>query len=93
MSSRLKTFLFISAALLTVPFIASFFTGEVKWSAMDFVIMGVLLTSASVGVDWALKKAKTPQMKWAYALVILTALALLWAEMAVGIFNSPIAGN
>ena len=83
----------LSLLLLLIPLIAMQFTDQVYWTALDFVIMGVLLLAVSFGIQFILKRqAITPKGLGLIALVVLSFL-LLWVELAVGIFGSPIAGS
>lgn len=79
--------------LLSIPFIAMQFTSEVNWDLFDFgvafVFFSLLFTAMEVILLWKVS-LKT---KFISLLVLLLAFMLLWAEMAVGIFNSPIAGS
>ncbi len=79
--------------VLAIPLIAMQFTKEVVWTAMDFMVMGILVFTMGlllevVRLQWRKKKFYAP-------LLILIGLTffLLWAELAVGIFDSPIAGS
>lgn len=76
-----------------IPVVAMQFTKEVNWTASDFVIMGALLFATAFAVDFVLKKVKTFKSRMILVFGILALLILIWAEMAVGIFGSPIAGN
>jgi hypothetical protein len=69
------------------------FSNEVNWSVMDFVIAGVLLFGASLVIELELRKVKKNKYRILICGIILLLLFLLWAELAVGIFGSPIAGN
>ena len=79
--------------ILSIPLIAMQFTSEVNWTLSDFAIMGFLLFLTAFTTDLVLKKVKTFKSRLIIVSVILIALMLAWAEMAVGIFGSPIAGN
>jgi len=81
------------AVLLLIPFIAMQFTAEVKWSLLDFVVAGILLSCVGFSVDFVIRKAKTPNKKllWASAIIIL--FLMVWAELAVGVFGTPLAGS
>lgn len=81
------------AVILSIPLIAMQFTNEVNWTASDFLIMGVLLFATAFAVDLVLKKVKTFKSRLILVLGIVALLMIIWAEMAVGIFGSPIAGN
>jgi hypothetical protein len=69
------------------------FTNEVNWSIMDFVVAGVLLFGTGLTIQFVLRKVKTRKNRILICGIILLLLLLLWIELAVGIFGSPIAGN
>jgi hypothetical protein len=81
------------ALLLLIPLIAMQFTDEVNWSPFDFVLMGVLLIGTGLVGEWALRKVKNLTYRVAAIGAILFAFFLIWAELAVGIFGTPFAGN
>jgi hypothetical protein len=82
-----------TGAILLVPFVAMRFTREVNWTVLDFLVAGVLL--AGIGSLYVLltRKLRTPIQRRAVGGGLLLTLVLLWAELAVGIFGSPIAGS
>lgn len=79
--------------ILLINFMAMFFTSEVNWSAFDFMVAGILLFSIGLSIDQVLLRVKTLRMRLVLCGLILFGLFLLWAELAVGIFGSPIAGS
>ncbi len=83
----------VAGILLMVPAIAMQFTKEVNWSLFDFLVAAVLLFAAAFGIDLIYRNVKNKSKSWIYILLVLFVLALIWAEMAVGIFGSPIAGS
>jgi len=96
MTTQNQTSVFIYSAaafVLLIPLIAMQFTTEVNWTTSDFLIMGVLLFSTAFAIDFVLKKVKTFKSRLILVFGILALLILIWAEMAVGIFGSPIAGS
>lgn len=60
---------------------------------MDFVVAGVLLFGTGLTIQFVLRKVKTRKNRILICGIILLLLLLLWIELAVGIFGSPIAGN
>jgi hydrogenase/urease accessory protein HupE len=92
-NKRIVIILAIVTILLLIPLIAMQFTNEVSWTGIDFVVMGVLLLST--GLICELVMIKVPQTKYRIALcvVVLGAFLLIWAELAVGIFGTPFAGQ
>lgn len=83
----------IPLGFLLIPFVTGFLTKEVNWSVNDFIIAGVLLFTTAFTVDFILSKVKLRGRQFLYISLILIALFLIWAELAVGIFGSPFAGN
>lgn len=69
------------------------FTNEVNWSLMDFVMAGILLFGTSLVFELVIRKVKSTKHRLLISGIILLLLFLLWAELAVGIFGSPLAGN
>jgi len=93
MTVRLKSLLIGSGALLLVPFIGSQFSQEINWSGFDYIVAAILLGTTSVVLDFVLTKAKNKQSRWAWGIAVVLALALVWAELAVGVFGTPLAGS
>lgn len=83
----------VAGILLSIPFFAMQFTKEVDWTFSDFLIGGVLLFSLAFGIDFTLRKVKTLKNRILIALAIFIVFALIWAELAVGIFGTPFAGS
>jgi DMSO/TMAO reductase YedYZ heme-binding membrane subunit len=83
----------IVAILLLIPLVAMQITGEVNWDLFDFVVMGVLLLLTGLGIEMVTRKVKSTNLKIGLCLGILLLLLLIWAELAVGIFGTPIAGS
>ncbi len=92
-TKSLQAILLTIALLLLVPLIAMQFTDEVNWSLFDFVIAGVLLLTMGLLCELVLRKVKKIQHRIILCLVILGVLFLIWVELAVGIFGTPLSGN
>ena len=92
-NQRLTGILLAVATLLLIPFIAMHFTNEVNWTLSDFVAAGVLLLGTGLLIELVLRTVTTVKYRVALCAVIVVALLLIWIELAVGIFGSPIAGS
>jgi hypothetical protein len=79
--------------ILLIPAIAMLFTNEVNWSLGDFVIMGTLLLTVALVTEFILRKMSNKRCQIAIIIVLIGLFLLLWVELAVGLFNSPIAGS
>lgn len=69
------------------------FTDEVRWSLFDFVIMGLMLVALGVGVQLVARSVQGSTRLFLIVAVIILLFLLLWGEMAVGLFGSPISGD
>jgi hypothetical protein len=54
--------------------------------------MGSLLLILGIGVHLIVEKIKK-KLRWVYLIYLILIFLILWAELAVGIFGSPLAGN
>lgn len=79
--------------LLLIPFLAMKLSGEVKWTAVDFVTAGVLLLGTGLACEFVLRKVKKTAHRIAICAAILFALFIIWAELAVGLIGTPFAGS
>jgi hypothetical protein len=69
------------------------FTSEVNWTPIDFIVAAVLLLSTGLSCELVLRKVKKFSYRAAICISILLVCFLVWAELAVGIFGTPFAGN
>lgn len=83
----------IPLIILSFPLIAMQLTNEVNWTISDFLVMGILLFSTVFTMDFVLKKVKTLKSRLIVIFAIVILLVLVWAELAVGIVGSPLAGS
>lgn len=93
LTQRVATVIGIVALVLLIPLVAMQFTKEVNWDLTDFITMGILLFITGMGIEIVTRKVQSTKLKLALTLTILFILFLIWAELAVGIFGSPIAGS
>ena len=68
-------------------------TDEINWSPFDFIIMGFLLTILGAGINFVINYTKNFENRTLYIGILVLIFLLIWAELSVGIFDSPIAGN
>ena len=76
-----------------IPLVGMQLSSNVQWGVFDFVIIGALLFGAGVLYLALAQRLATPQSRWLLAGVIIVTVLLIWAELAVGIFGSPLAGE
>ena len=92
-NKRLVTILIVATTLLLIPFIAMKFTNHVNWKLFDFLVAGVLLIGTGLTLEFILRKVKTIRYRLLLGITLILALILIWAELAVGIFETPFAGS
>ncbi len=92
-NKRLGIILVAVSSLLLIPLLAMQFTEAVRWTLSDFVVAGALLMGTGLMVDLVLRKVTQTKYRIALCAAILIGLLLVWAELAVGIFGSPLAGQ
>jgi len=92
MYQRFVKIVLIALSLLFIPFVAMQFTDNVQWTYGDFIIMGCMLTVYMLTINFA-PNSLNGVKKSLLMLVLGLLFLLLWAELAVGIFNSPFAGS
>lgn len=87
--SQNKIFIWIAAAavfILLLPLIAMQFSDQVIWTPFDFIVAGILLFGT--GSLFVVTARKIKKYRVALGILFLTALAYVWAELAVGIFTN-----
>ena len=92
-NKRLVTILTSTTALLIIPLIAMNFSNEVNWRFFDFVVAGILLIGTGLTFEFILRKMKSLRFKILFGISLLMVLILTWAELAVGILGTVIAGS
>lgn len=95
MTQKQKTILIYAtpAVLLCIPLLGNMFSEEFDWSPGDFVIGAVLLFGTAFIIDLIQRIVKNKTYKILLGGAVLILLLLVWAELAVGIFGTPFAGN
>lgn len=73
--------------LLLVPLVAMQFTTEVSWGPGDFLAAAVLLFAAGTAMVIGVRRASSTVQRAGVISIIALALALVWAELAVGLFR------
>ena len=80
-------------SILLIPLVAMQFSSEVDWSVFDFVVGGILLFFFGSVLTFIFHKTKNTKYKIYVVAAMVLFFLLIWAEIAVGIFGSPIAGS
>ena len=92
-NKRLFLIPLIVVLILLIPAIAMQFTDEVNWDLGDFAVAGILLLVAGLLFDLVIRKVNNSEYRIIIYVVIVVVFLLIWAELAVGIFGTPFAGD
>lgn len=92
-NKRLFWFLITVFILLLIPLVGMQLTSEVDWSPQDFLVMGALLLGTVIFLEVVLRTVSKRDIRIALIALILVLFFLIWAELAVGIFGTPVAGS
>lgn len=93
LNTRLIGILLAVVFVLLIPFVAMQFTDDVRWNAVDFVVAGVLLLGTGFLIELSIRLVKNIGYRIVLCGALLVALFLVWAELAVGIFGTPLTGS
>lgn len=77
----------MSIIVLLLPAVAMLFTAEVDWGAGDFLAAAVLIGTAGLGIELAVRLLRNPVWRGLAIGAVLLAILATWAELAVGIFD------
>ncbi len=79
--------------LLLIPLVGMQYSNEVKWSLNDFIIMGVILLFFGIILNKIIYHVGAFNKRIILISTLIIFFFFLWAELAVGLFNSPFAGS
>jgi len=77
----------VAALLLATPWVAMRFTDEVRWNAMDFLVFGGMLLMAGGLVEIVVRLSRRRIVVLGAVVLAGASFLLLWAELAVGLFD------
>jgi hypothetical protein len=64
-----------------------------NWGIADFVLAGAILLTAGALFWLIVKKTRSTKSRIVFISILVLLIAVVWAELAVGLFNSPFAGS
>jgi len=92
-NKRLIGIVVAAALILLIPLTAVKLDAGFKWSWFDFAIAGTILLGTGLVCELVLRKVRNWQYRLVLLGVVLFALFIVWAELAVGLIGTPLAGN
>lgn len=79
--------------LLLIPLFGNLFSNQVNWSLFDFIVMGFLLGLTGLSIHFIIEKLRNKTFKIVTIIFALIIFLVIWVELAVGVFGSPITGS
>jgi len=76
--------------LLLIPLFGNIFSKQVNWSLFDFIVMGFLLGLTGLSIHFIIEKLRNKTFKIVTIIFALIIFLMIWVELAVGVFGSPI---
>jgi 4-amino-4-deoxy-L-arabinose transferase-like glycosyltransferase len=64
-----------------------------NWSAFDYGVAAVLLAGAALAFLVLTRAGKSRRQRIVVGSLIVLLVALVWLELAVGVFGTPLAGS
>ena len=74
--------------ILLAPFLAMQLTSEVNWDETDFIVMGLMLGSVGLAIEFLVRQSGSLAYRIGAVLAALTAFLTIWANLAVGMIGS-----
>ena len=87
-NKNIKWVALVTLIILLVPLLAMQFTDEVDWDLADFAVAGVLLFGAGLIYELISGKMDIFAYRAAVGLAVVTALFLIWINLAVGLIGT-----
>lgn len=81
------------AGILAFLMILNIVAENINWDIVDFGIVTILLITAGVSFEIALRIIKSRTNRITALVVILVLLVLILVEIGVGLFGTPFAGS
>lgn len=90
---RIRILLLITAGILMIPLIGTLTTDSVNFQLGDFIVAGILIFSTGMTIDLTAQRLRNNKYRYWIVTLIIVLFLLVWAELGVGIFGTPFAGN
>ena len=84
--------IFFPLLVLLVPLVGVIFY-ELDWSRLDFLVMTSLILLLSILINLILYYTDSIKLKLLLVFIVAILFLLIWAELAVGVFGTPLAGD
>ena len=88
-----KIYLIIFGFLLSIILLLNFISDEFDWNIFDFIVLIIMMIFTAALFEIVTRIIKTKKNQKILFILITIIFLLIWAELGVGIFDSPFAGD
>lgn len=88
-----KIYLIIFGFLLSIILLLNFISDEFDWNIFDFIVLIIMMIFTAALFEIVSRIIKTKKNQKILFILITIIFLLIWAELGVGIFDSPFAGD
>lgn len=88
MPRKLVRIVVVTGLLLLIPLLGMGFSDEMDWELADFMIAAALLISTGLAIEVFANRSYDVSYRIGGGLAVITALLLIWVNLAVGIIGS-----
>lgn len=78
----------LAAFILLLPLVAMQFSDEVRWTASDFIVMGALIGSVGLSLEFLMRQSDSLSYRLGAALGHFAFFLTIWVNLAVGMIGS-----
>ena len=82
----------ITLLLMLIPLMANWLNNEFHWKFGDFILMGAMIYGLGLISLILMNVAKNKILRWIVTGLFFLLFLLIWVELAVGIFDTPLVG-
>ena len=93
MQNKIIRLALATGLVMLLPLLVMQISDEVVWTPFDFAVAGSLLFGSGLAYVLATRNTRNPRHRVAVAVAVAAALLLIWIELAVGLFGTPLAGS
>ena len=93
MNNFQKMYLIIFGFVLSIILLFNIISDEFDWNLFDFIILFIMMIFAGALFEFVSRIIKNEKNQKILFVIIIFSFLLIWAELGVGIFNSPFAGD
>ena len=93
MNNFQKMYLITFGFVLSIILLFNIISDEFNWNLFDFIILFIMMIFAGASFEFVSRIIKNEKNQKILFVIIIFSFLLIWAELGVGIFNSPFAGD